>query len=174
MKLTLILVGLLILTFTSFAQEFSNISGTNIKLKIQGTGISGTIKGSKILGYFDEETGVSELTIRKDSKSFKTIFQGVGGRIGGTISHSTAGSYIETDIEFSKLHSGNIVAVKINGEEYLVRISSTGLTGGKFVTPTFQMNYKGETLRFSLEGQDASLGLSIHLIFMIFGTFIHI
>ena len=154
--------------------SLSLIKGTNIELKLYDHAIAGSIKDFIVFGNKDDETGTSELTMKKHGQVIRTTFGALSDGFGGTISHSTDGVMVSTEIRLKKVDQAQQqITFTAGGKEYLVQIEAEDFQNDHFINPRYKMEFDGQRVEFKLEHGDACYGFSAHLVMMIFGAYLH-
>ncbi|MBL6988776.1 MAG: hypothetical protein ISR65_03325 [Bacteriovoracaceae bacterium] len=151
----------------------SSLSGTNIDLKNYDHAFAGSIKDFVVWGFLDEAAFTSELIMRKDGQTIKTIFNRGEQGVGGTITHKKEDQEISTTIKLSKIDGQNqTIEFLFNDEKIVVAIKADGYENSHFINPVYETIVNDETISFKLMGQ-ACYGQSLHYAMMILGAYLH-
>ncbi len=177
-KVTALLVSSLMTLVFAQAQAgehgLTSIKGTNIDLKMVNHGIAGSIRDFIIMGKMNEEDFSSELKIWRDGKMIDARFYRNEQRIGGIIHHTTKDESFTTIIELDRVEpESNLIVVRVNNKEIPVQIEAASFENNHFKNPTYTADLGNEKVSFSIENGEACYGYSVHLIFMILGSYLH-
>lgn len=172
MKLACIALSLL-LSFASFAGDhpMSEIIGKDIKLSTKDHTIAGRVGTKLIFGDVEESKGHknSTLTIKSDDGLITTSFGNQNGHWGGVV--GTANS--TTEIKLVRIDR-EIPAyiISVGGKEHTIRVEAEDFRNNHFINPKYVLETtQGDIEAKMVEGQ-ACWMYSLHLIFMIFGTYL--
>ena len=170
------LIGLFSVSIFAEEHPLSTIKGPNINLQTYDHAFAGSIKDFLVWGFLDESSFTSELIMRKDGQTFKTIFKRwPDKRIYGEIAHTPTGSSNEvvTLVEFEKINfDQKEIILKIKETIITVKLTYDSITGGHMLNPVFTTSYKGEVITFSMIGE-ACMGLAASNAMMIIGAYVH-
>ncbi len=174
----LLIALLVICSFATFAGDdehaLSRIQGTSIDLKTFDHAFGGSIGNAAVWGFLDELTFTSDLKIRKYGQTVTAIFKRGENGVSGTITRNGVdGALVNTTIQFMGLVSEeNIMNIRINGQDLVVKITADKYENGHFINPKYTTVISGEEVSFTLYGE-ACYGLSIHFAMMIFGSYMY-
>ena len=170
MKKLLVLLTFLSLSLMANDSDHpqSTIKGKGINLITKGHEIAGVVNGKMILGTVPESRHkISYLSTTSasgfESTSFTTLASGTFG-----------GMLLNNNIEFVSLDK-NIPAytIAVNGKKYVVRVEADNFQNNHFINPTYILELEnGDEVSASMESGQACYMYSMHLIFMIFGTYL--
>ncbi len=173
---SIVMLLCLFLSFSLLADDhsLSSIKGTNIDLKVYDHAIAGSIKDFVVFGNKDEETFTSELIMKKHAQVMRTTFGKLADGFGGTISHSSDGVLVNTEIRLKKIDPAQQqITMTAGGKDYVVQISADDFQNNHFINPSYQTDVDGQAVEFKMEKGEACYGFSSHLIMMILGAYLH-
>lgn len=154
--------------------KLSEIKGDKIELKTYDHAIAGSIQDFVVWGFVNEQTGASQLLMRRDGQVIETSFSKQGDKMGGVIEHTVANKKITTELFFVSLDTNsNEYTFEMNGQPFTVKVTADDFQNHHFINPTYAATLPdGSEFNFRLEGQ-ACYNYSMHLIFMIVGAYSH-
>ncbi|MBC86028.1 MAG: hypothetical protein CL677_02525 [Bdellovibrionaceae bacterium] len=171
-----LMIAMLFAFITPFANADSNdhpmshIIGTEIELNTLGHTIAGKVGSKLIYGNVDENGHqTSKLKVKTLVSEFETEFAHRDGVWGGQLSDGNR----SLDATFLRLDRENATYyISFGGEEYRVRVEADDFQNNHFINPTYILEKDGEDIRAQMMEGQACYMYSLHLIFMIFGTFL--
>ncbi|MGB0454318.1 MAG: hypothetical protein ACPGJV_11460 [Bacteriovoracaceae bacterium] len=175
MKKLLLLVSALFLSFSLSAADdhhpMTKMTGPSVDLSSVGHTIAGRIGDKLIFGDVSSQGGhkSSEVTLKYDGQDIKATFANNGGAWGGELKTIQK----TQKVEFSRIDK-SIPAyfIKVDGVEYKVRVDSDDFKNNHFINPTYTLELNGQDVAVKMENGQACWMYSLHLIFMIFGTYL--
>lgn len=164
----------LLFSLFSFAGNHpsSKITGEGIDLMTNDHSFVGRIKGVRVFGDVNKQPGhkSSTLIMLTDTDIITTKFSKHGEVWGGTISDHTG------DLEIRLLRvdrEAPAYYINVNGTEYKVRVEAEDYRNNHFINPTYILELDGKDVAARMHEGEACWMYSLHLIFMIFGTYLY-
>lgn len=151
----------------------SKMIGEDIDLSVSGHTLAGKIGPYLVFGDVSTQPGhkTSELIVKTHDGLIKTTFgQSAEGTFGGILSND----HKSMSVEFVRIDK-TVPAfyIKIDGEELRVRVEADKFEHNHFYNPTYILEFDGREYPVKLEEGKACWMYSMHLIFMVFGTFLY-
>ena len=171
----LITTLLLLFSLSTFAGEddhpMSKIIGDNIELSTMGHSIAGRIGNKLVFGDVSTAGGhkTSTIKIKVGNEMLTTNFTNNEGVWGGTI--STAQKNVE--VKFVELlRDIPAYIISVGEKEYTVRVEYDDFRNNHFINPSYILELDDSEVKVKMEKGQACWMYSLHLIFMIYGTYL--
>ena len=169
-------VFLVFLSSTTFAHpdKMTVISGKHITLQSIGHSFAGSIKNRIVSGFKKNGRFQSELTVLENDHKTVSLFQkNNSDPFGGYFILKNGISEKKYLIEFVDLiQQDNRFIFRFDGQTYDIYVAAEGFKNGHYINPEYFMYLNGEKISFKIQNGQACYGYSLHLISMIFPTYI--
>lgn len=174
MKQLLLLLVLLALPL-AWADEndhpMSKIIGSDIELTTKGHSIAGKVGNKIIFGDVATTDGHKEswLVMKDDHSVIKTKFSSVEGTFGGVLGDDSKQMnirFVGLDRETATYH------IAFGEKTYKVRVEAEDFRNNHFIRPEYVLELDGQEIRAKMVEGQACYMFSLHLIFMIYGSYL--
>lgn len=163
-------------SFNAFSHEYkmTSIVGTNIKLEAAGHGFAGSVNDKLIFGRKIEGQFVSRLEVLAKNHNQSVSFQMKDNVFQGDISSTTDnGDIVVHQLTFTDLdRNSNTYSLKFDEQEIEVQVTADKFENGHFINPRYETEVNGEKISFKILDGQACYGYSLHIIFMILGSYL--
>lgn len=145
-----------------------------IDLHVFDHAMAGSLRGFVIWGSVNEQTGASELIMRRDGQDVKSIFKKTGNVFGGVVQHDAETGTISTDIAFVGLNrETNVYSFTVNGKSVTAEVMAEDFVSNHFIKPTYKLTMPdGKSVSFKFDGK-ACYNYSLHIITMMIAAVTH-
>ena len=145
-----------------------------IELKAFDHAMAGSIRDFVIWGSLNEETGTSELIMRRDGQDVKATFKKTNNVFGGIVEHLSPEGKRQTKIAFTKLdRQKNEYSFEVNGTVVKGLVTSEDFANNHFIKPTYVLQLAdGKSVTFKFDGQ-ACYNYSLHILTMMIASIVH-